>query len=169
MDAVVRNMLVVSAIGLSLVGVSLSCEDGQEPNQAQTPTAIRAIVTAPASTPTTVVTSQTVPSSATAPILPTSTPLAPPPTPLPDIEVRLFKGCPPEFRDPCLTTMKQLLEGNRVSGAYGRIALCVNARGNWTVRAEKGSPPQDTLLPTAKIGDLCPNAGEHRVVDIFEP
>src|SRR3990172_5244933 len=82
-------------------------------------------------------------------------------TDTPSIEEQLRRDCPAEFRDPCVEVMAQILSIK--SAPYGRVALCVNAKGNWTTAAEIGSPPSESLTSNSKVGDPCPGVPGHTI------
>lgn len=82
------------------------------------------------------------------------------------IEDQIRQDCPSEFRAPCVDVMTRLLSLR--SDQYGRIALCVNATGNWTTAAEKGSPPSESLRANSKVGDACPGSSpDHTIKAIY--
>jgi hypothetical protein len=99
---------------------------------------------------------------------PEATNIAPPATTdTPSIEDQLRKDCPAAFRDPCVDAMTRVL--NIESAPYGRVALCVNARGNWWTAAEKGSPPSESLTANSKVGDPCPGSPGYSIKAIYTP
>jgi hypothetical protein len=107
--------------------------------------------------------------------VPIQTPTARAVIPLPPVDdglrSQLERDCPhdpirPLAHGACVDNLATIVSIS--SKPYGRVALCVDTRGGWTVAAEKGSPPSDSLTRSHRIGDPCPGARGFVIKAIFD-